>query len=159
MMWSQRMKPETTDLVVEGTGESPSFRAETGINQDAPDALVANSKTKYYQKIVANAKQRGEERRWIYPSNWEVWPQKITISGGSSDAASTVHGTYVRSNCRQTTNQVRRWLLQCFRQGLLGFILIQFFVFARALSLFSRHLSSRLFGLERLMARNQLCIY
>jgi len=109
IMWSQKIKTETTNLVVEGTGESPSFRAETGINEDAPDSLVANSKTKYYQKIVANAKQRGEERRWFYPDNWEIWPKKINISGGSSDALA-VHGTYVRSDCRQTTNQSALWV-------------------------------------------------
>jgi len=108
LVWSQKMKTKTTDLVVEGAGESPSFRAETGINDDAPAALVATSKTKYYQKIIATAKQRGEERRWFYPDNWKVWPKKIIISGGSIDAA-TVHGVFVRSDCRQTTNQVRRY--------------------------------------------------
>ena len=105
MVWSQKIKTETTDLCVKGDGETPSFRAETGISDAAHDDIVETAKTNTKKKHVARAKQDGEERRWFYPDNWKVWPEKISISGGSS-GASTVHGIYVRSKCRQTTNQV-----------------------------------------------------
>ena len=104
--WMQKTAAQVTDLTVEGEGETPSFRSETGINDDAPIALEKFAKTRDKVKIVAAAKKRGEQRRWLYSDNWKTWPRTITISGGDS-IASALHGKYIRASCRQTTNQVR----------------------------------------------------
>ena len=102
--WLQRMAPKTSDLVVKGKGETPSFRAEAGINDEARRSIHASATSSYYQKHVTAARKRGEERRFCYASNWKVWPEAVAIEGGSSDASS-VHGVYNRADCRQTTNQ------------------------------------------------------
>ena len=102
--WMQRMTPKTSDLVVKGEGETPSFRVEAGINDEARLSIHASATSRYYQKHVAAARKRGEERRFTYASGWKVWPKEVTVEGGSSDA-SAVHGVYNRADCRQTTNQ------------------------------------------------------
>lgn len=102
--WMQRMTPKTSDLVVKGKGDTPSFRAEAGINDEARLSIHVSATSSYYQKHVTAARKRGEERRFCYASCWKVWPKEVTIEGGSPDA-SAVHGVYNRADCRQTTNQ------------------------------------------------------
>lgn len=99
-----------------GNGTTDSFRVEHGITQDAADALAATCRLKHNAKDFQAAKSRGEERRWKYPNNWQVWPESITLSSGpaagSPDPFADIYGTYTRAKCRQTTNQSALWIKQ-----------------------------------------------
>eukprot|EP00957_Ditylum_brightwellii_P090937 6924770-Ditylum_brightwellii.AAC.1 len=69
-------------------GENPmvSERAETGLTDFSAESLVENAKKSHNAKSFGPAKQRGEERRWIYAKNWKNWPEKITISTVKDDS-------------------------------------------------------------------------
>ena len=112
-------KARTADSVfssfrLEGEGTTDSPRIEVGLTEVALDALKEASKGKQNVKHFQKAKERGEERRWLYPKQWKQWPEKIHLTATSSDegdtAADDISGTYERARCRQTTNQSALWI-------------------------------------------------
>lgn len=127
-------KARTDDSVyssfrLEGEGTTDSPRVEVGLTDVALDGLKEGSKGKLNVKHFQKAKERGEERRWLYPKQWKQWPEKIHLTATSSDDGGTadydISGTYERARCRQTTNQSALWI----KRGLEGkpslYILIQ----------------------------------
>ena len=103
MTWRARDADTTTTLSVVGSNESPSFRIQVGLNDDAVKGLKIGMDTQ--KKQYQEAKARGEERRWAYTKNWKVWPAVITISDNS-----VLGGTYKRIKCQQTLNQSACWI-------------------------------------------------
>jgi len=106
----------TITLVVTGEGSEPSPRVELGLTDVASNSLKAAIATNHNKKWFNSAKQRGEARRWIYAENWKEWPKKITIEadGVSSpsirEAVKAIRGTYLRADCRQSTNMSALWI-------------------------------------------------
>jgi hypothetical protein len=106
--WKVRTSTLTAKLKVVGSGETESFRAEVGVNDLAAKQLKEATVSKTNQKHFEAAKKRKEQRRWVYPENWKVWPSAIDIcSSSSGPEIAELCGLYKRANCRQTTPQVR----------------------------------------------------
>lgn len=93
----------TTTLSVVGTNPSPSFRIQVGLNDVAVEGQRKAIKTQH--KAFAQAKQLGEERRWLYVKNWKEWPSEISVSGCPALA-----GEYKRVGCEHTFNQSACWI-------------------------------------------------
>eukprot|EP00980_Cylindrotheca_fusiformis_P003492 scaffold781_cov132-Cylindrotheca_fusiformis.AAC.11 len=101
----------TRTLKVVGSLEEKSFRAELGLTQEAAKGVNSGSRQTNNRKAFAQAMKMGEERRWLYPKNWDTWPTTLVVSGDeSSDEAEAVSGTYTRASCRQTVNQGALWI-------------------------------------------------
>jgi hypothetical protein len=106
--WKVRTSTSTANLKVVGSGETQSFRAEVGVNDLAAKQLKQTTASTTNKKTFEAAKKRKEERRWVYPDNWKVWPSVIDISSPSSGPEiAELCGSYKRAKCRQTTPQVR----------------------------------------------------
>jgi hypothetical protein len=76
VVWKGQGESKQYILHVRGEGSTPSARTEVGLTDEAAIGLQASSQKKFNAKIFAAAKQRGEERRWLYPTGWKIWPGK-----------------------------------------------------------------------------------
>lgn len=94
---------KTVTLSVVGANPSPSFRIQVGLNDVAVEGQKKAIKTQH--KAFAQAKQLGEERRWLYVKNWKEWPSEITVSGYPE-----LDGGYNRVQCQHTFNQSACWI-------------------------------------------------
>jgi hypothetical protein len=92
------------DVTIRGVGETPSIRKEIGLEDGVAADIAGAVRDK---KDFAKAKERGEQRRWIYPPSWKTWPERIVIASAGNHA---VCGEYCRAACRQTTNQSALWV-------------------------------------------------
>ena len=116
ILWRGRAADTTWTFCLDGVGATDSPRIEVGLTDAAEQSLVAASKMKSNANSFKAAKDRGEERRWLYPKKWKQWPEKIQLKAtvGSSDqsrsAVDLLSGTYERARCRQTTNQSALWI-------------------------------------------------
>ena len=93
-----------------GEGSAPSFRSEIGLIGDVSNALSQATRLNTNTKLFELAKRRGEVRQWVYPEQWETWPEVIHLNAESSASqakfsANRICGIYERARCRQTTNQ------------------------------------------------------
>lgn len=113
IQWRGRAADSTfSSFRLVGEGKTDSARVEVGLTDVASEALIETSKTRYYEKDFKKAKDRGEERRWVYPKEWKHWPEEIhvTASDDAKDTADFVSGTYKRADCRHSTNQSALWI-------------------------------------------------
>lgn len=107
--WHGDCGADQINIVVAGSGETQSLRAEVGLEEhvgiDQFDAVSS-------KKPFLEAKSRGEANRWVYPTNWRKWPKTIHISIPEmvSNEHIDVSGDYVRASCRQTVNQSALWI-------------------------------------------------
>jgi len=109
--WIGRSKETTAVVGVVGEGSTDSNRVDVGLTNDAEIALKDQVTRNHVKKDFAAAKNRGEERRWIYPKNWKVWPETITINDvPQQEGCVSVAGKFIRSGCRRTTNQGALWM-------------------------------------------------
>lgn len=103
--WSGNDIELEVSVDVSSSGSTASLRKEVGLISSVADDIKAAVKGK---KEFQEAKKCGEERRWLYPSGWQSWPETISIKL-QQDAPHLEHdinGDYKRADCRQTTNQV-----------------------------------------------------
>jgi hypothetical protein len=103
LVWKVKDADSKATLSVVGTNSSPSFRIQVGLNDIALEGQRKAIQTQ--KKAFADAKSRGEQRRWLYVKNWKDWPQVMTVSGSS-----VLSGEYVRVGCQQTINQSACWV-------------------------------------------------
>jgi hypothetical protein len=128
--WSVKDINENSSAIVEGSGVTASARVEVGLVTDkASNDLKAATSNPYTAKDFILARDRGEERRWLYAENWREWPEKISIKTTSGvDSIASDHdilGDYQRAPCRQTTNQSALWVRTVPADALPMYILIQ----------------------------------
>jgi hypothetical protein len=114
LQWYVKEPEGKTFIQLSGQGSTPSFRVDLGLTDDAPEALKAHTSRKAIKKAFEAAEERGEQRRWLYASNWKEWPASIKIRCFDAGPMDTrVLGTYKRAKCRQTTNQSGLWIQSC----------------------------------------------
>lgn len=128
--WSVKDINENFSATVEGYGVTASTRVEVGLVTDkACNDLKAATSNTYSAKDFNVARDRGEERRWLYAENWKEWPEKISIKATSCfDSIASDHdtlGDYQRAPCRQTTNQSALWIRTVPADAPSMYILIQ----------------------------------
>mmetsp|Transcript_15839 Transcript_15839/g.39337 ORF Transcript_15839/g.39337 Transcript_15839/m.39337 type:complete len:1761 (-) Transcript_15839:1193-6475(-) len=110
-IWKTKSSTEKCVLHVKGSKPMDSFRADIGLTQVAVDSLMYKTAHSRSRKNYARAKECGEERRWIYPENWEQWPAVIDISFEKKlEYGIDLAGSYERISCRQTFNQNGMWI-------------------------------------------------
>ena len=112
MIWKAKVVDTETSLSIVGTKMVPSFRDEVGLTDVAANALQTHA-TNVRKKEFAAAQANGDEHRWLYPSNWEVWPSIITIKEGrecDGKATFNLSGTYIKTGCKHTFNQNACWI-------------------------------------------------
>ena len=108
--WMMRMPEKKGVFQLAGSEPGESFRKELGLTENAAEAWIQGAQTKINQKHFKSAKSRGEERRWLYPSNWTEWPNVIQVKAESSAMTVDIGGRYKRVTCRQTLNQNALWI-------------------------------------------------
>jgi hypothetical protein len=112
--WCVKDNSRRALVLIEGKGsKTDSLKAEVGLLGEVADDLRYTSLKSHNKKHFDKAKQRGEEHRWLYPSNWQHWPEIISIKSiAGEDFGLTGHvvGLYRRARCRQTTNQSALWI-------------------------------------------------
>ncbi|GKY91341.1 hypothetical protein MPSEU_000106300 [Mayamaea pseudoterrestris] len=111
--WLVREQDVAARVIVEGEGVTDSLRAEVGLADEVAKELKCTAAKSHNKKHYVNARDRGEERRWIYADNWKQWPETILIkapSGHMQAKQMVVAGKYIRAKCRQTTNQSALWI-------------------------------------------------
>lgn len=105
--WKALTKSSVASLKISGENDSPSFRLELGLLDKADEQLRKNAYRGAQKKHFQKSQSIGEERRWIYPTNWKNWPAVLSVD---CDDYSLVNGTYNRCECRQTINQSALWM-------------------------------------------------
>ena len=78
MKWLANAAEVETSLLISGSIPIPSFRVELGLTDASADSLN-NHVTTTRKKEFKAAVEAGDERRWVYTSNWKEWPAEITI--------------------------------------------------------------------------------
>ena len=107
--WLGRKKNIEMEVQITCSGQKDSPRIEMGLLGEV-ETLICSDVSDKQATAFKRAKERGEERRWIYPENWKRWPECITLQvKGSAGDASRINGQYVRASCRQTMNQSALW--------------------------------------------------
>mmetsp|Transcript_4107 Transcript_4107/g.5670 ORF Transcript_4107/g.5670 Transcript_4107/m.5670 type:complete len:1268 (-) Transcript_4107:118-3921(-) len=103
MVWQVRdhQKHNTNSPFVNivGSGESPSFRVQVGINDDAQTSLESH-------KHASVPKVKTRNRLTHYHDKWKCFPSTIDISG---DEANMINGTYERLSCQYTIVHSALW--------------------------------------------------
>jgi hypothetical protein len=114
VLWKGRGPSTLSSLELVGDKPGQSFRAEVGLTDFAAKSLRDACHTSSNRKSFEAAKVRGETRRWMYPKNWKSWPDTIFVRANDSqfpaEQKSLIEGSYIRSACRQTTNQSALWV-------------------------------------------------
>ena len=108
LKWLVNSTETVTTLSITGNGPIPSFRLELGLTDTTATSLSnhANNVRKKEYKVAVKA---GDERRWVYPSNWKEWPEEIVIHENKSSIGK-VRGSYVKVGCKHTFNQNACWI-------------------------------------------------
>jgi hypothetical protein len=114
VVWKGRGPSTMSSLELVGDKPGQSFRAEIGLTDFAADSLRDACHLSSNRKSFEAAKARGETRRWVYPKNWKSWPDVIVVQTNDlhlpAEQKSLIEGSYVRTSCRQTTNQSALWV-------------------------------------------------
>jgi len=111
--WMARCLNISSDLKVVGSHSTPSFRATTGLTDQAQKSLQQYAEADRQTKDFIKAKKNGQERRFIYPINWKEWPHEIFIDPINcieKDEITKVCGRYQRVDCTQTIAQNALWI-------------------------------------------------
>ena len=98
-----------------GEGSTPSFQSEISLIGDVSNALLQATRLNTNTKLFELAKCRGEVRQWLYPKQWETWPEVIHLNAKSSASqakfsANRICGIYEHACCHQTMNQSALWI-------------------------------------------------
>lgn len=118
LKWHLKMPDEKAIIQLSGQGSTPSFRVEVGLRDVAANALEEYTNRKAIKKAFEAAKERGEERRWLYPRNWKEWPETFRIRCFDTGALDDrVPGIYKRAKCKQTVNQSALWIKETKSQN------------------------------------------
>jgi len=105
--WISKAPSRKGSLHVVGEGVSESPRISVGLVDSVEQDLKAAATKSHNLKFFNSARERNEERRWIYTKNWDKWPKVITIESEDCDSLS---GTYERASCEQTVNMNALWI-------------------------------------------------
>jgi hypothetical protein len=123
--WEIKMPKTRAKIQLSGQGTTPSHRVEVGLTDLAASALEEHTQKKSSMNAFEAAKERGEERRWIYPSNWKDWPESIRIRCFDETVDDRIIGIYKRAKCRQTTNHSALWIKSSGDQSTSVYILLK----------------------------------
>jgi len=74
--WMVKTSNTKTSLKLMGENPMDSERVETGLTDFSAESLVENAKKSHNAKSFGPAKQRGEERRWIYAKTGKTGQKK-----------------------------------------------------------------------------------
>ena len=96
MKWLANAAEVETSLLISGSIPIPSFRVELGLTDASADSLNNHVTTIRAKKPFQAAVKAGDERRWVYPSNWKEWPAVITIKDNRRGDGN-VGGSYSKS--------------------------------------------------------------
>lgn len=121
-LWITMASGRKGSLNVIGEGFSESPRISVGLVESVEQDLKAAATKSHNSKLFNIARVRNEERRWIYPKNWDKWPKVITIE---SEDCESVSGTYERSSCEQTVNMNALWIRQGTKNAPKLYLLIE----------------------------------
>ena len=105
--WRAREEPTALSLEITGKDPEPSIRVEMGLTDKAAANLRVASFKGPQKKHFQSAQKRGEDRRWLYPTNWKEWPSTLEIK---SKDLTMLNGVFKRVSCRQTANQSAIWM-------------------------------------------------
>ncbi|EJK70638.1 hypothetical protein THAOC_07985, partial [Thalassiosira oceanica] len=97
------MTPKTSDLVVKGKGDTPSFRAEAGINDEARLSIHVSATSSYYQKHVTAARKREKNAGSVMPAAGKYGQRKLP-----SKEALLMRRLFMESTTVLTVPQVSR---------------------------------------------------
>ena len=97
LKWLANAAQVETSLLISGSKPIPSFRVELGLTDASSDSLN-NHMTTTRKKEFKAAVEVGDERRWVYTSNWKEWPAEITIKDNRRGDGN-VGGPYSKFMC------------------------------------------------------------